>query len=137
MNRRSPSKLTFVAPAAVCLAISIVMSLQLARQMREDLYWTPKAEAPTLAEARPRAEVLVEGQLLQDLVENGRVSVNGRRLAPAATTVRFNNVDAVTRAQMIILAAATGAGAAFLAAALLLPGRKRRSAADVASEVQS
>jgi len=135
MNRRSPSRLTFVAPAAVCLAIGLAMSLQLARQMREDLYWTPLDEAPGLSEARPRAEVLVDGDLLQDMVDDGRVAVDGRPLSPGATTIRFNNVDAVTRAQMIILAAATGAGIAFLAAAALLPGRERRPASEVPSDV--
>ncbi len=135
MQRPSPSRLTFVAPAVVCLAVSLVMSLQLARQMREDLYWTPAGEAPRLSAARPRAEVLVGDDLLQDLVAEGRVTVDGARLQPAATTVRFNNIDAVTRAQMIILAAAAGAGIAFLAAAALLPGRARRRAPDVASDV--
>ena len=135
MNRQSPSRLTFVAPAAVCLAISLVMSLQLTRQMREDLYWTPADGAPTLAAARPRAEVLVDGELMQDLVAEGRVVVDGSALSPAAILIRFNNVDAVTRAQMIILAGATGAGVAFLAAAMLLPGvRRRRRANDAASD---
>lgn len=137
MKRRSLSRLTFVAPAAVCLAISIVMSLQLARQMREDLYWTPEDEAPVLAEARPLAEVLVDGELLQDLVDAGRVTVDGRPLSPAATTIRFNNVDAVTRAQMIILAAATGAGVAFLAAAMLVPGREPRRAGELLGDRSS
>ena len=136
MKRRSPSRLTFLAPAAACLAISIVMSLQLVRQMREDLYWTPAAEAPPLAQARPRAEVLVDGELLQDLVDDGRVAVDGERLSSTATTIRFNNVDSVTRAQMIILAAATGAGVAFLAAAMLSPGLDRRGAGEVTSDLQ-
>jgi DNA-binding transcriptional LysR family regulator len=135
MKRRSPSRLTFVAPAVACLAISLVLSLHLVRQMREDLYWTPVADAPALAEARPRAEVLVNGELLQDLVDNGRIAVDGRQLSATATTIRFNNVDAVTRAQMIILAAATGAGVAFLAAAMLLPARDRHRAGGIAREV--
>ena len=129
--------MTFVAPAAVCLAISVTMSLQLARQMREDLYWTPVEGAPELFEARSRAEVLVDGELLQNLVDEGRVAVDGRPLSPNDTTIRFNNVDAVTRAQMIILASATGAGVAFLAAALLLPGREPRRAGEIARRVQS
>jgi len=137
MKRRLPSKLTFFAPALVCLAISLVMSLQLARQMREDLYWTPLAEAPSLSEARTRAEVLVDGELLQDLVDDGRVIVNGRRLSRTATTIRFNNVNAVMRAQMIILAGAAGAGVAFLAAAMMVPGRERRRAGEVAGDVAS
>jgi len=136
MSRQSPSRLTLIAPAAVCLAISLVMSLQLTRQMREDLYWTPAEEAPALADARPRAEVLVDGELMQDLTADGRVTVDGRTLPPGEILIRFNNVDAVTRAQMIILAGATGAGVAFLAAAMLLPGgRRRRSAHDAASDV--
>ena len=134
MNRQSPSRLTFVAPAVVCLAISVVMSFQLARQMREDLYWTPAGEAPALASARFRAEVLVDGELLQDLIASERVDVDGRPLSPAAATIRFNNLDAVTRAQMIILAGATGAGLAFLAAAMLLPARRRRHVEDAASD---
>jgi hypothetical protein len=129
MPGRIPSRLTFLAPAFVCLAVALAMGLQLSRQMREDLYWTPLEEAPGLSEARARAEVLVDGELLEDLIESGRVRVDGRPVRPEQAQIRFNNLDTVTRAQMIILAAATGAGIALLVAAMLLPARQRRSAA--------
>ncbi|NKB90010.1 MAG: hypothetical protein GKS06_17500 [Acidobacteria bacterium] len=126
MQGMTPSRLTFLAPAIVCLAVALVMGLQLTRQMREDLYWTPAADAPGLADARARAEVLVEGELFEELIEAGRVRVDGRPMGSDQVQVRFNNIDTVTRAQMIILAAATGAGVAMLIAAMLLPARERR-----------
>lgn len=126
MQGRIPSRLTFLAPAFVCLAVALVMGLQLSRQMREDLYWTSVEEAPGLTEARSRAEVLVDGELLEELIEAGRVRVDGRPVGPEQAQVRFNNRDMVTRAQMIILAAAAAAGVALLIAAMLLPARQRR-----------
>jgi hypothetical protein len=113
------------------------MSLQLVRQMREDLYWTPVVDAPDLAVARARAEVLVGGDLLQDLIREGRVAVDGRQLTDDAVRVRFNNLDAVTRAQMIILAASAGAGISLLFVAMLLPARERRRLDEATGEVLS
>ena len=126
MPGRIPSRLTFLAPAFVCLAVALAMGLQLSRQMREDLYWTPADEAPGLSEARARAEVMIEGELLEELIEAGRVRVDGRPVQQEQAQIRFNNVDTVTRAQMIILAAAGAAGVALLVAAMLLPARERR-----------
>jgi DNA-binding transcriptional LysR family regulator len=126
MKARTPSRITFLIPAVVCLAVTLVMGLQLSRQMREDLYWTPVGEAPTLQQARPQAEILVGDELLQEQVDAGRLTLDGRPLEADALRIRFNNVDSVTRAQTIILAAAGGAGVAFLAAAFLLPRQRRR-----------
>lgn len=137
MKGRTPSRLAIIAPAIVCLAVSLAMSLQLVRQMREDLYWTPVVDAPDLAVARARAEVLVGGDLLQDLIREGRVAVDGRQLTDDAVRVRFNNLDAVTRAQMIILAASAGAGISLLFVAMLLPARERRRLDEATGEVLS
>jgi DNA-binding transcriptional LysR family regulator len=128
MKARTPSRITFLIPAVACLAVTLVMGLQLSRQMREDLYWTPLAEAPTLQQARPQAEILVGDELLQDQAAEGRLALDGRPLDADAVRIRFNTVESVTRAQTIILAAAAGAGVAFLAAALMLPGQRRRKA---------
>ncbi|NIY45679.1 MAG: hypothetical protein GWN22_18895 [Gemmatimonadetes bacterium] len=126
MKARTPSRITFLIPAVACLAVTLVMGLQLSRQMREDLYWTPLNEAPTLQQARPQAEVLIGDEMLQEQASSGRLALDGRPVEADALRIRFNNIDSVTRAQTIILAAAGGAGMAFLAAALMLPAQRRR-----------
>lgn len=129
MANRTPSRLAFVIPAVVCLALGVALAVQMYEGLMSDFYWTPADQAPGLDQAADRIEVYLEGDLLQRRAERGEIlDAEGAPIPADAFRVRMNNQDRVQRVQLALLAAMVGAGVAFLVAALLQPGRRGRSA---------
>ncbi len=124
--RGTPSRVALLVPAGVCLAIAVAMAAQVSRPLREDAYWPPLEDAPTLREAASQAEVYVEGEPLLEIASAGELRQGPGHVPvnPTQLRVRFNDYERVTRAQLMLLAAALGAGVALLIAGMMLPGRR-------------
>jgi len=125
--RGTPSRVALLVPAAVCLAIAVAMTVQVWNPLREDAYWPLRENALGLDEARAKVEIYVGEQPLLQLAQDGELhqgpghaSVDSDELR-----IRFNDYEGVTRAQLMLLAAALGAGLALLIVGLTLPGRRR------------
>ena len=124
---RTPSRVALLVPAGVCLAIAVAMAIQVSNPLREDAYWPLLEDAPSLGEAGSRVEVYLQDQPLLQVAKDGELRQGPGHVPvdPDELRIRFNNHEGVTRAQLMLLAAALGAGLALLAAGLMLPGRRR------------
>lgn len=127
MSTRSPSKLAFLVPGMVCLGIAAALSIQMYDGLMLDLYWPSLGDALSLDAAGDDVEVYLDGELLQRRIEQGELRrEDGSLLRIEELKVRVNQRARVQRAQLVVLAAAAGAGGAFLIGALLAPGRRPR-----------
>ncbi len=124
--RGTPSKVALLVPAGVCLAIAVAMAVQVSRPLREDAYWPPLEDAPTLLEAGSQAEIYVAEEPLLQIASDGELRHGPGHIPvnPNDLRIRFNDYERVTRAQLMLLAAALGAGLALLIAGMMLPGRR-------------
>lgn len=125
--RGTLSRIALLVPAGVCLAIAVAMAVQVWNPLREDAYWPLLEDAPGLGDARARVEVYVEDQSLLQLAQEGELRHGPGHIPvdPADLKIRFNDYESVTRAQLMLLAAALGAGLALLVVGLTLPRRPR------------
>ncbi len=125
--RRTPSRIALLVPAGVCLALAVAMAVQVSNPLREDAYWPLLEDAPSLGEAGSRVEVYIGDQPLLQVAEDGELRQGPGHVPvdPEELRIRFNNYEGVTRTQLMLLAAALGAGLALLVAGLMLPGRRR------------
>lgn len=131
MAGRQPSRLTLVIPAIVCLALAAALAVQTYEGLMGDFYWTPLQRAPTLDEVADRVEVYLDDDLLQRKAEQGELlRADGEPVSPEAMRVRLNERDSIQRTQLALLAAALGAGVAFLVASLLQPAPKPRGGGE-------
>lgn len=128
MAGSSPSRLTFLIPAIVCLALAAALAVQTYEGLMSDFYWTPLEQAPSLDEIGDQVEVYLDGDLLQRRAERGELlREDGEPISAEALRVRLNQRDTIHRTQLLLLAAAAGAGLAFLLAALLQPAPRSDS----------
>jgi len=128
MSDRHLSKTALLVPAIVCLSIAGVMTVQLARGLNREQFWTPKQLAPGLSEAQDRVELLVDDVPLEQWIADGQLSVGmpPRPVRNEDVRIRFNEFDRVARGQLAILSGALAAGLVLLAISLLTPAARRR-----------
>jgi len=101
-------------------------------RMPDDVWWTPKAMAQTLGDARERVEVYARGESIENELSAGRLVLDGERLAPEDLRVRLNHRDRVKlqRVPMALLdALVAGMGLTLLALGVMgwLPSRTASS----------
>ncbi len=125
--RGTPSRVALLVPAGVCLAIAVAMAVQVSNPLLEDAYWPELEDAPNLREARSQVEIYVQDQPLLQLAQDGELRHGPAHIPvdPDELKIRFNDYEDVTRAQLMLLAAALGAGLALLIAGMMVPGRRR------------
>lgn len=127
MAGRRPRTLALLVPGIVCLGIAAAAGVQMYEGLMSDLYWTPLETAPDLDEAQGEVEVWLDDDLLQRRAEAGELrDAEGRPLGIERIRVRLNRSARVQRGQLAVVAAAGGAGIAFLLSALVVArGRPR------------
>jgi hypothetical protein len=109
--------------SALLGALLLIPALTLYREFsrRSDIWWTPLAMAPSLAESQGRVEIYVHGKPLSTLLAANqlwlRADTGARPLRGEEIRFRFNNWDRL-RAQrlplLLVDAASCGAGAVLL-----------------------
>jgi hypothetical protein len=118
------------------ILLTVLPALMLVQHVggKSDIWWTPVTMAPTIAEARDRAEIYLGDRLLSEEVASGhlqRVTDSGTvAVRPADLRVRFNNWDRVRAARLPLIgldSGLLGIGLAFLAIGSLRAFRATRS----------
>ncbi|MGB8401093.1 hypothetical protein [Bradyrhizobium sp.] len=120
----------------VGILLTVLPALMLVQHVggTSDIWWTPLTMAPTIADARDRAEIYVGDRPLSEEVASGhlqRVTDSGTvAVRPADLRVRFNNWDRVRAARLPLIAfdaGLLGIGLALLGIAGLRAFRATRS----------
>ena len=111
-------------------ALLLIPCLALHREIaqRDDIWWTPKQLAVSLAESQDRVEIYIRGKPLGALLTAGQLRMadgaGSDGVVPADVGLRFNNWDRVRADRLPMLlayAAAIGAGVVLLI--LIVSGR--------------
>lgn len=101
MNQLRMSMLLFVIPL---IFIGVTSLGRAAYSFRQDYHWTPGLRS--LDEHQGKFEVYVRGESLDHALQDGRLGVrNGESWAPlskAEVTIRYNQIDRVTRGPLLI-----------------------------------
>ena len=116
--------------STLALVLFLVAAAPLYRELsqRSDIWWTPRTMLVPLADSKDRAEIYVRGEVLEKLLQAGRLQVAETGVPSTLTAsdfgFRFNNFDRV-RAQRLplMLVYAAGCGVAAFMVLLVLTGR--------------
>jgi hypothetical protein len=123
MNLLRMRMLLFVTPL---IFVGVSSLGRAAYSFQQDYHWTPGLRS--LDERQGKFEVYVRRELLDHALQDGRLAVrNGESWAPlnkSDVTVRYNQIDRVTRSPLLIGVGCLSAALTWIFAVLLLTKEK-------------
>jgi hypothetical protein len=123
MNLLRMRMLLFVIPL---IFIGITSLGRAAYSFQQDYHWTPGLRS--LDEHHGKFEVYVRGETLDHALQDGRLAVrngnNWAALSKSDVTIRYNQIDRVTRSPLLIGVGCLSAALTWIYAVLLLTRKK-------------